>query len=208
MSAPLADQPFSYPVVKSDTAWHGRLFDLVDDAVDLGAQGVVPREYLRHPGAVAIVALDDEGRVALVNQYRHPVRYVLWEIPAGLLDVSGEKALDAAKRELAEEADLVARDWHVLVDMFTSPGGTSEALRIYLARGLSATGTKFARYDEEANMQVRWERLEDVVAGVFAGRIHNPTAVVGTLATLAARAAGWAPLRPADAPWPARPAAV
>lgn len=202
----LTDQPFSYPVSESILAWQGRIFDVVADTVDLGAQGAVPREYVQHPGAVAIVALDEAGQVALVNQYRHPVREILWEFPAGLLDIGGESGLAAAKRELAEEADLTATDWHVLVDLYTSPGGTNEALRIYLARGLSSTKTKFARFDEEATMQVRWLSLDDVVAGVQAGRLHNPTTVVGALATSAARQTNWATLRPADAPWAARPA--
>jgi len=208
MSAIIADQSFSYPVLESHLAWHGRIFDAISDTVDLGTAGIVPREYIKHPGAVAIVALSDAGEIALINQYRHPVREILWEIPAGLLDVSGEKALAAAKRELAEEADLKATQWHVLVDMFTSPGGTSEALRIYLARGLSPTGTKFARFDEEAAMEVRWVPLTDVVAGVQAGRLHNPTTVVGSLAAFAAQANNWASLRDAEAPWPARPNAV
>jgi ADP-ribose pyrophosphatase len=129
----------------------------------------------------------------------------LWEIPAGLLDVGGEAPLAAAQRELAEEADLEAKTWHVLVDLLTSPGGSDEALRIYLARDLTTTSVKFARKDEEAAMQVQWIPLDDVITAILAGRVQNPSAVVGALAAFACRASGWAGLRPADAAWSHRP---
>ncbi|NYK32443.1 NUDIX domain-containing protein, partial [Salmonella enterica subsp. enterica serovar Typhimurium] len=90
----------------------------------------INRQYMSHPGAVGIIALDDQDRVAVVRQYRHPVRMVLVEPPAGLLDVEGEDFLAAAQRELAEEAMLSADDWRVLVDIVTTPGGCQESLRI------------------------------------------------------------------------------
>jgi len=201
----LQDVAAELPVLEHRTVFQGKIFDLVADTVDLGEAGVVYREYVDHPGAVAIVALDDQGRVALVNQYRHPVGYVLWEIPAGLLDVKGESALAGAKRELAEEADLTAQTWHVLVDFLTSPGGTNEALRIYLARELAPTGEQFHRTDEEANMQVKWVPLDDLVAAILAGEVQNPSAVVGALAAKAARDANWTTLRPTDTPYLHRP---
>jgi len=201
----LADQLVEHPVLNSRTVFQGKIFDIVGDTVDLGHGDPVYREYVNAPGAVAIVALDDAGRVALVNQYRHPIGYELWEIPAGLLDVSGESALAGAQRELAEEADLTAATWHVLVDFLTSPGGTNEALRIYLARDLAPTPEKFDRSEEEADMRVEWLPLDDLVAAILAGRIQNPSAVVGALATKAARDANWAPLRDAHSPWPHRP---
>jgi len=201
----LADEPRSYPVLESERVFDGKIFDIVADTVDLGSAGVVYREFVDHPGAVGIVALDDQDRVALINQYRHPIGYVLWEIPAGLLDIAGESALAGAQRELAEEADLQAETWHVLVDFLTSPGGTNEALRIYLARGLAPTERQFARTDEEADMHVAWLPLDDLVAAVLAGRIQNPSAVVGALAAKAARDANWATLRAADAPFEHRP---
>jgi len=204
----IADEPTSLPILESEQVFHGKIFDVVGDAVDLGEAGVVYREYIVHPGAVAIVALDDAGRVALVNQYRHPVRSTLWEIPAGLLDVSGESALVGAQRELAEEADLTAATWHVLVDFLTSPGGTNEALRIYLARDLAPTGQQFVRTDEEADMHVEWLPLDDLVAAVLAGHIQNPSAVVGALAAKAARDANWQSLRSPNSPWQQRPAAA
>lgn len=184
----------------------GRIFDFCVENVDLGDGNVVIREYIDHPGAVAILALDDDERVAMINQYRHPVRAILWEIPAGLLDIAGEDPLDAAMRELAEEVDLRASDWHVLVDLLTSPGGTNEALRIFLARGLSAVpdAEKHQRSDEEADMSLTWVPLDDAITGVLDGSLHNPAAVAGVLAAAAGRAANWTTLRDADSPWPWR----
>ncbi|QFU98075.1 ADP-ribose diphosphatase [Luteimicrobium xylanilyticum] len=194
------------PVVRRELVHHGRIWDVVADDVDLGGGTVVSREIVDHPGAVAVVALDDDGRVLLLRQYRHPVRRELWEVPAGLLDVAGEPADVAAARELGEEADLRAARWDVLVDYYTSPGGSSEALRVFLARDLSAVpdAERHVREDEERDIELRWVALDDAVDAVLGGAVHNPSAVVGVLAAHAARAAGWSTLRPADSPWPER----
>ncbi|QAY62382.1 NUDIX hydrolase [Xylanimonas allomyrinae] len=210
MSASLHDVVAPRPATRRDGAFAGRIFDVVREDVDLGDAGTVLREYVDHPGAVAIVALDADDNVALVDQYRHPVRSVLWEIPAGLLDVEGEDAQLAAARELAEEADLRAGRWDVLVDFLTSPGGSNEALRVFLARDLTSVpeAERHVRTDEEAAMQVRWVPLDEVVAGVLDGSLHNPSTAVGALAAAAARAGGWDALRPADAPWPYRRGAL
>lgn len=200
---PLVDVPAPAPVIGSTLVHTGRIWDLASDEVDLGGGAVVVREYIRHPGAVAVIALDDNERVLLLRQYRHPVRSLLWEPPAGLLDVAGEDLRDAAARELAEEADLRAEHWDVLVDYYTTPGGSDEPIRVFLARGLSAVPhhERHAREDEERDMPVAWTPLDDAVAAVLGGQVHNPSAVVGVLAAAAARAAGWATLRPVDAPW-------
>lgn len=196
----------SRPVVRRELVHHGRIWDVVADDVDLGGGTVVSREVVDHPGAVAVVALDDDGRVLLLRQYRHPVGRELWEVPAGLLDVAGEPADVAAARELGEEADLRAARWDVLVDYYTSPGGSSEALRVFLARDLSAVpdAERHVREDEERDIELRWVALDDAVDAVLGGAVHNPSAVVGVLAAHAARAAGWSTLRPADSPWPER----
>lgn len=202
----IADKPTSFPVVAHDRVWRGAVFDMDEDRVQLSENTTVVRHYVAHTGAVAIVALrwnDGRPQVALVNQYRHPVQATLWEIPAGLLDKPGERPLDAAKRELKEETDLKAQRWDVLVDFFTSPGGSTEALRIYLAREVSEVplGERFEREDEEALMQTRWVNLEEAVAAIHSGQLHNPSAVMGLLATKSALDKDWAPLRPSDAPW-------
>ena len=196
------------PVLASEAVFTGRVWDVVRDTVDLSAAGLgtgeVVREYQRHPGAVGVLALDDAGRVLLLSQYRHPVRHVLQELPAGLLDVPGEDPAAAAARELAEEADLRAGTWHVLLDWFFSPGGSDEAFRLLLARDLGPVpeAERHARSEEEAGMVATWVPLEEARDAVLAGALHNPGAVTGLLAAWAAREAGWATLRPADAPWP------
>lgn len=200
----IRDEPVDLPVVERRMLHRGMIFDLIAERVDLGAGGVVRREFVHHPGAVGILALDEQDRVLLVNQYRHPVRRRLWEVPAGLLDVPEEEPVHAASRELREEADLTARDWHVLVDWFNSPGGSDEAVRVFLARDLSEAPDRFGRQAEELDMPVRWVPLDEAVAAVLAGDVHNPTTVVALLAAVAARADGWSALRPPHAPWPQR----
>ncbi|AKT51687.1 NUDIX domain-containing protein [Arsenicicoccus sp. oral taxon 190] len=196
------------PVVESHVIHEGYVFDLVSETADLGEAGQVRREFLRHPGAVAVVALDSEDRVVLIQQYRHPVGAFEWEIPAGLLDVAGEDPAVAVARELHEEADLRAERWDVLIDYWTTPGGNDEAIRIYLARDLSLVPEDewHEREDEERDMPTGWLSLDDARAAVLAGQLHNPSTVVGVLAAHASRADGWASLRPADSPWPEHPA--
>jgi 8-oxo-dGTP pyrophosphatase MutT (NUDIX family) len=198
------DRMLPRPVVASEVVHAGLIWDVVRDTVDLGEAGTVRREYVRHPGAVGVAALDEHGRLLLVRQYRHPVGMELWELPAGLLDVPGEPPVGAAQRELAEEVDLVAGRWDVLVDWFNSPGGMDEAIRVFLARDLSPVpdDERHVREHEERDMVSEWVALDDARDAVLAGRVHNPTAVAGVLAACAARDAGWTTLRPADAPWP------
>lgn len=202
----IADEPAALQVRSSRTVHHGMVWDVRRDQVDLGDGQTVTREVVDHTGAVGVVVLDAEDRVLLLRQYRHPVRSYLWEPPAGLLDVAGEDPQVAAARELAEEADLVADEWHVLVDFYNSPGGSTEAFRCYLARGLQEVpeSERHQREHEERDMARAWVDLSEARDLVLAGRLHNPTTVCGVLAAAAARDAGWATLRPADAPWPER----
>lgn len=201
----IADQPTPHKVAASEVVWSGRIVDMVEDRVVVveGEEPVV-RQYTRHPGAVAVVVIRGEAgaeEILLERQYRHPVQASLWEIPAGLLDIPGEDPRVAAQRELAEEADMVADRWDVLVDYFTSPGGSTEALRVFLAREVRDSNAHFEREDEEATMEYAWVRLDDALTMVLDGRLHNPSAVIGILAAHAARGRGWVGLRPADAPW-------
>jgi ADP-ribose pyrophosphatase len=159
------------------------------------------RIVVAHPGAVAVVPLDEVGRVLMLRQYRHPVGYQLWEIPAGLRDADGEPPLETAKRELLEETGYTATDWHVLVDYFTSPGFTDERIRSFLARGLAkAADDDYQRHGEERFLTYAWVPLTEAVSLALAGKLHNNAAVIGVLAAHAASAAGFTTLRPADAP--------
>lgn len=192
-----ADRSAPRPVVAHTDLHHGKIWDLVSETVDLGESQVV-REFLDHPGAVAVIALDDAGRVLLLRQYRHPVRAELWEPPAGLRDVDGEPPHVTAARELAEEADLRAATWHLLAEFATTPGGSNERIAVYLAREVSEVpeAERFVREEEEAEMVPAWVPLDEAVEAVLAGRLHSPSAVVGILAAAAARDRGWSTLRP------------
>lgn len=206
----LGDTRVDHPVTASDLVFDGMIWGVRRETVDLGAAGPVSREFVDHTGAVVVVALreiDGVDHIVLIRQYRHPVRTLEWELPAGLLDVPGEDPAAAAARELAEEAHVAASDWRVLVDPFTSPGMTTEAIRVYLARGLSAApGERFVGPAEEADMPVARVPLAELVDGVLAGHLHNPSLVTGVLAASAARArGGWDALRRPDAPWPVWP---
>jgi ADP-ribose pyrophosphatase len=203
----IKDTPQEWQVTGSVTPFEGAKTSVRTDRVVMPDGSVVGRDYQVHPGSVAVLALDDEGRVAVLSQYRHPVRHKLWEIPAGLLDVPGENPLHAAQRELYEEAHIKAGDWRVLADVYTSPGGSDEAVRIFLARDLSdSEDERFEVSDEEADMEHARVPLAELVRGALAGELHNTCLVIGALALSAAQAEGGLDaLRPAEAPWPARP---
>lgn len=210
LASDLADRIEPAKILSSQTSFAGHVWDVRTDEVDLGGDGgTVTRDYVQHPGAVGVVALRGEpGReqVLLIRQYRHPVRAFEWELPAGLLDVAGEPPDTAAARELAEEAHLGARQWHVLVDMFSSPGGSSEAIRVFLARDVfDAVAEGFVREGEEAGMTCGWLDLDAVVVAALEGRLHNSLLIAGALAAAASRERGWSTLRPADAPRPEHP---
>ncbi|GAA2005224.1 NUDIX hydrolase [Brevibacterium samyangense] len=203
--APLADT-FGVPEIRDhETVYTGLVWDVVRETFVLPeSDRPLTRDFVRHPGAVAVAAIDETDRILLIQQYRHPVRAREWEIPAGLLDVAGEEPRLAASRELAEEADLRAENWHVLTDQLSSPGGISECIRIFLARDVSALPEAFARDAEESGIVPRWVPLDEALEAVLSGRIANATASLAILHAHHARARGWTGLRPADAPWPAR----
>ncbi|KNH16712.1 ADP-ribose pyrophosphatase [Arthrobacter sp. ZBG10] len=207
-SRQVSDAPSPRRLLSTEQVYKGRIWDVVSDTFTLQDAGApLTRDYIDHPGAVAVLPMNADGQILLLRQYRHPVGMDLWEIPAGLLDIEGEDFVVGAARELAEEADIAAGTWNVLTDFFNSPGSSSEAIRIYLARDLTEIPhhERHERTDEEAEIEFHWISLDEAVASVLAGRLHNPSAVVGILAAAAARANGYADLRPADAPWPAHP---
>jgi 8-oxo-dGTP pyrophosphatase MutT (NUDIX family) len=193
-------EPHEYRLLRTEKVYEGRVISLHMDTVAMPGGGAGIREVFRHPGAVAAVAIDDDGRVVLVGQYRHPVGARLWELPAGLRDTDGEPPLETAKRELAEEAGLAADRWSLLVTTYSSPGFTDEQVLIYLAEGLADVDRPegFTVEHEELDMSVARVPLDEAVQRVFDGDIRNATAVAGLLAAAQARAT--APrLRPVDA---------
>lgn len=199
----LQDDVVPVAVTASDIVYDGAIWNVRRDSFDYNGASIT-REYIDHPGAVAVLALDEHDRVLLIKQYRHPTGLRGWELPAGLLDVTGENAVVGAQRELAEEADVVASEWALLTEFYTSPGGSNEAIRVYLARGVSAVAA-FDRTEEEADIEQRWVPLDECVDAVMARRIANPILIVGVLAAQVARSRGWSTLAPADLPWPRHP---
>ncbi|MEZ3156038.1 NUDIX hydrolase [Microbacterium sp. BWR-S6Y] len=177
----LRDERVDLEVVSTDLVYEGAVWDVRSDTVRYG-DGEMTRQYVEHPGAAAVVAIDDEGRVVLIQQYRHPIKERDWEIPAGLLDVAGEPPLETAKRELTEEVDLEADRWQHLLSMHTTPGGNNEVVHLFLARGLREVETDYEREHEESDMRVERVPLDDVIDGVIAGRLRNGILAAGALA--------------------------
>ncbi|WP_028647831.1 NUDIX domain-containing protein [Nocardiopsis sp. CNT312] len=203
--AKVADTPEAWPVERSAERFAGAKCGMRTDWVRMpdaeGGTVVAARDYMVHPGAAAVLALGEDGRVLLLRQYRHPVGLLMWELPAGLIDVAGEGPLATARRELVEEAGLRAEHWYELVDFAASPGFSSERIRVYLARGLSEVPEHeidFVREHEETDLAAEWVPLEEAVALVMGGHLHNGATSLGVLAASTAAREGFASLRPAS----------
>lgn len=193
-----------FPVRSATDIYSGRVMALRSDRVVMPGGRVATREILEHPGAVAVVAVDEHRRVRMLHQYRHAVRRRLWELPAGLLDVAGEDPAVTADRELTEEAGLTAADWSLLLDVVPSPGFSDESVRIFLARAVTDRPRPDLGDDEEADLEVRWIPLDDAVAMVFTGDIVNAVSCAGLLAARAVLDGEIEP-RPTGTPWEDRP---
>lgn len=193
-----------FDVVASRDIYRGKVIALRADDVAMPDGCVAVREVVEHFGAVAVAAVDEQDRVVLIHQYRHPLGHRVWELPAGLLDQADEEPAVAAGRELAEEVGLAALDWSVLVDVAASPGISDEAVRVFLARDLTPVDRAQPVGDEEADLVVRRVELAEAVRMVLAGEVVNSSSVGGILAAHAVLTTG-APTRPVDAPWPDRP---
>ena len=206
-SEDVRDQVERWPVRGTLQHYDGPVARVRSDDVVMPGGATASRDVIEHPGSVGVIALDDEGRVLVLRQYRHAVGRMLWEPPAGLLDMPGEDPLAAAQRELYEETHYHAADWRVLIDAFTTPGVSDEAVRIYLARTLTPSDAqRHVGEHEEADMPLAWVALDTLVTRALAGELHNPLMLMGVLALRAALDAGPLDnLRPPDAPWPERP---
>ncbi|HIY86317.1 MAG TPA: NUDIX hydrolase [Candidatus Yaniella excrementavium] len=182
---PIQDNDRQVTVQGHQTVYRGAIWNVKRDTFTIESKDTpMTREYIQHPGAVAIVAVDTQQRIAMIKQYRHPVRQDCWEIPAGLLDVDSESLVATAQRELAEETDLIATDWSVLVDHYPSGGSSSEAIRIFLAQDLKPVPKSqlHTREAEEHHLVFRWVHIDDLLDAVMAGDIGNTNAVAGILA--------------------------
>ena len=198
------DRAEHWPVADSEELARGKLLRLRRDAVRVPDGSVASREVVEHPGAVAILALDEADRVLLIRQYRHPVGAELWEIPAGLRDVAGEPLRQTAERELLEETGYRASDWRVLADFFSSPGYQHRAAAHLPGpradRGAGRRAATTCPRPRRRYLTVAWVPLEEAVRRFLAGDMHNGVAGVGILSAYAARQDGYAALRPAGAP--------
>lgn len=183
---PIKDTDRTVTVEQHETVFRGVIWNIQRDTFTIAdTDEPMTREYVQHPGAVAIVAVDHEHRVILIHQYRHPVGQNCWEIPAGLCDVAGESLLSTAQRELAEEADLIAQDWSVLIDHYPSSGSSTEAIRIFLAQDLYPVphAKRHQRTDEEAHLTIHRVPHNEVLEAILDGRIKNSNAVTGVMAS-------------------------
>jgi 8-oxo-dGTP pyrophosphatase MutT (NUDIX family) len=192
--------PESWPVAASTELLSNWLITVRSDKVQMPDGSHADRTVVTHIGAVGVVALDDDDRVLMIRQYRHPAGRQLWEIPAGLRDVSGEALVDTARRELEEETGYAAARWDALVDSYASPGITSERIRLFLARDLTPVISDYQREAEEKFLRQDRMPLDEAVQAALAGKLHNGATIQGVLAAYIARSVGFSTLRPADAP--------
>ena len=155
----------------------GVLLKVHRDQVRLPDGSVAPREYIRHPGAVAVVPLFDDGRVLLERQFRYPHRRVFIELPAGKLE-PGEPALDTARRELLEETGYTAAEWSRLGTIHTAIAYTDEAIDLFVARKLSKQQRKL---DQGEFLEIFTVPFADAIAMVRDGRISDVKTVAALL---------------------------
>jgi ADP-ribose pyrophosphatase len=172
------------------------------DTVRMPDGALTDREVVEHVRSVAVVAIKNNGELLLIRQYRHPVGGYMWELPAGLCDRDDEDPLDTARRELAEETGWYAARWATLVDVWPSPGMSSEVVRIYVARSLSQRHREGDAAGEEQDLQQRWVNLPEAVRKVLDGRITNGLAVAGILAAAVGAGVRDVGIRAAEADWP------
>lgn len=174
---PLTDEPEDWPVYSSADIWRGGApFAVRRDEISRPGheEERFERVVVEHPGAVVVLAVDDEERVLVLRQYRHPSGLRFVELPAGLLDVPGEDPVLAARRELREEALLDAAEWTPLNSLYPSPGISAERIETFLARGLREVGQgDFEPQHEEADMTRHWVPMADLVEAVLARRLTD-----------------------------------
>jgi 8-oxo-dGTP pyrophosphatase MutT (NUDIX family) len=173
-------------VNRVEVSFAGKIWNVVSKTFAFQGEELT-REYIAHPGAVAVLAINDQDEVLLIKQYRAPVNQYLYEMPAGLRDAIDANDIEAAQRELAEEADYKADKWTHLHSFYTTPGSSSEVIEIFLAEDLSHTGSTFERTSEEKGMIPIWVPFNEVLHAVMQSKTKSPTLVVAVLALAARR---------------------
>jgi len=185
-TGPVADTPEEWPVHDVERIWKGEApFSVRRDIISVPGHPDerFGRLVLEHPGAVVVLALDDQERALVLHQYRHPAAMRFVELPAGLLDIQDEDPLVAAQRELQEEGLVLAEEWVHLFSTYSSPGLVSEQITYYLARGLSEAPDRggFEPAHEEADMTLAWVPVDELIEGIRDGRITDGPTVQAVL---------------------------
>jgi len=175
------DQDFVTQISDRKTVFQGMIWNVVSETFEFADQ-TLTREYVEHPGAVAVLAVNAANEVLMIRQFRQPVRKYLWEIPAGLLDIPGESLEAAALRELHEETGYQSKKLSHLIDFFTTPGGNNEMIRIFMAQELEFVGRPVNQEGEERDLQIEWIPFNEVLSSILQSEVKSPSAVVAVLA--------------------------
>ncbi len=182
-AAPFGDDPLEEHVVESQLIHRGRYLEFRIDTIERADGSRGTRDVVGHPGAVAVLALDDDGRLLLVRQWRIPAGRAMLEIPAGTLDVHDgltEDPDEAARRELEEETGHRATTWRKLATFWTAPGFASELMHLYLATGISgADGDDRLTPDEDERLELRHVPIEEARGLVDRGEICDAKSILG-----------------------------
>lgn len=157
--------------------YQGRVIRLNIERVRLPNQHVAELEIIHHPGGAAIVAVDEQNRVCLLNQYRHAAGGYIWELPAGKID-NKEPHFETVKRELVEEAGRTATHWHYLGHVFSSPGVFTEVIHLYLATGLSVVNSQPEAHEV---FHVEWKPVSEALQMIYRGDLCDSKSIVGLM---------------------------
>ena len=167
-------------VLESQTVYEGKIFSIKRDKLTRDGRDTFVRETVVSDDAVGIVAVDGQGRILLIRQYRHPVGQPVWEIPAGKMDVKGEKPEETALRELREETDTRAAKIEFLTMFLNSAGWTTEKTYVFLARGLKGV-PEYDRQNEEADIEKKWISMSKALDMVRSGQLNDAKTIIGLL---------------------------
>jgi ADP-ribose pyrophosphatase len=179
------DDPLREQLVSSEVLRKSRILEFRIDTIETADGRRSTRDIAAHPGAVAMIAIDDQDRVLMVRQWRHATGGPLLEIPAGTLDRHADGTLEdhavAAARELEEETGARAATWRHLGSFYTAPGFTSELMHLYLATGLTTAHADGLHPDEDEHLELTPVPFADALEMAMRGEIHDAKSMVGLL---------------------------